>query len=353
MVVLPAAAVLALVGLAYGVAEFVILAAAAGALFVAGWGSLLWQLRTGRGALVLQWGRPAAEVYVGGRAVVVLNAAAADGRGAPAFELVGLGRWLRSHPGLSAVGAVSATRPARPTRSGVRTRVRRIAGRLGFGAERRATVRVPALGPGDRWSTAVPVPTGSRGLWSIGPLELWCSDAFGLVRWRRETTGGCHVIVLPDPGAYSASQQGERRTRPLRPGPELATDSGPTGGDEFEGLRPYHRGDRLTRLHWPALARDELLSRDFVERDERRLRLQVDTRPWNIEDSVSRLAAVGIEALAASTPVELYTAQGERVLAVPGQWGRTVLLRALALVPPARTSPSLHRERPPAPAGRS
>lgn len=350
LVLVPAAAVLALAGLAYGVAEFVMLSSAAGALFVGGWASLVWQLRQGRGALTFHWGRPAGDVYVDGRAAVVLRAVATSARGAPALEVGGLQRWRLSHPGLSATGTALGAGAERARRRGTASRDRRITRRLGLGPGERA--RLPALGAGDEWSMAVPVPTGSRGLWSLGPLELWCTDAFGLVRLRLGTTPSCHVVVFPDPRARATSHEGRARPRPLRRGSDLATDEGPSGGDEFEGLRPYHPGDRLTRLHWPALARDELMSRDFVERDEHRLRLAVDTRPWTIEDSVSQVAAVGAAALAASTPVELYTAQGERVLAVPGPLGLSVLLRALALVPAAPLSSSPHPGRPPAAPGR-
>jgi len=350
LVLLPAAAALALTGLAYGVAEFVILSAAAGALFVGGWASLAWQLHRARGALVLHWGRPAGDVYVDGGAAVVLHAVAVRAGGSPALEVGGLGRWRLSHPGLSATGAALGAGAQRNRRDGTATRPTLMARRLGLGTGERAGV--PALGGTDEWSMAVSVPTTSRGLWSLPPLELWCTDAFGLVRWRLGTAPSCQVVVFPDPRARATNHDGDDRARRLRTGSDLVTDYGPTGGDEFQGLRPYQPGDRLTRLHWPALARDELMSRDFVELDEHRLRLPVDTRPWTIEDSVSRVAALGAAALAAATPVELYTAQGERVLAVPGPWGLSVLLRALALVPPAPLSSSAHRERQPVIAAR-
>jgi len=350
LVLLPAAAVLVLAGLAYGVAEFVILSAAAGALFVGGWASLAWQLHRARGALALHWGRPAGDAYVDSRVVVVLHAVAVRAGGSPALEVGGLGRWRVSHPGLSATGAALGADAERTRRGRTGTRATHMARRLGLGTGERA--RLPALGATDEWSMAVPVPTTSRGLWSIPPLELWCTDAFGLVRWPLGTTPSCHVVVFPDPRASATNHEGDERARPLRRGSDVAADEGPSGGDEFEGLRPYQPGDRLTRLHWPALARDELMSRHFVEFDEHRLRLPVDTRPWTIEDSVCQVAALGAAALAASRAVELYTAQGERVLAVPGPWGLSVLLRALALVAPAPLSSPAYRERRPAPAGR-
>jgi uncharacterized protein (DUF58 family) len=336
-VLLPAAVVLALVGLVLGVAEFLVVSAAAIALVASGWASLVWQLRRGRGSLWLEWSRPAGELYVGGQAVVELQAGTVPGRWAPALEVHGVGAWQRSHPGLSAAGVLpdsAAFGRRRGGRGGARRRGAGVGRRPSSSAP--GAVRVPALRPGDRWSLALAVPTTARGLWSVGPLELWCTDAFGLVRRRLQGTPRCDVVVLPDPGAARRCDQEERRqARPRFDGADVQGDGGAQGGDEFEGLRPYQPGDRLTRLHWPAVARGQLLSRHFVEGDERRLRLEVDTRPWKIEDSVSWAAAAGTAALAAARPVELYTAQGERVVAVPGPWGRTVLLRALALVPPA------------------
>jgi uncharacterized protein (DUF58 family) len=111
-------------------------------------------------------------------------------------------------------------------------------------------------------------------------------------------------------------------------------------GDDLSSLRPYVPGDRLTRLHWPALARTgELVVRDFTAPESGRLALLVDLRPSahgasTFEAAISRVAALGTRALADGISLELCTSAGERLELPPGTAGRQALVRALALLGP-------------------
>jgi len=120
-------------------------------------------------------------------------------------------------------------------------------------------------------------------------------------------------------------------------------------GDELSGLRPYAPGDRLTRLHWPALARSgELVVREFVEPRTGSLTLLVDVRPSahddrSIDEAISLAAGLGIEALQRAVTVELCTSTGDRVVVAPNTAGRQTLLRALAMLGPASPAPAVAR----------
>ena len=198
-----------------------------------------------------------------------------------------------------------------------------------------------ALSPGGEATVPLLVPTGARGLASLGPVGVWCTDAFGL--FARQVVAGppAHVMVCPVPVAVvdAGLPSDEERSGRLRASGEAAT-SRTRAGDEFSSLRPYVPGDRMTRLHWPALARtDTLVVREFVEPASGRLTLLVDLRPaahgsGTAEAAISRAAGLGVRALDHGISVELCTSSGERLEVIAGTTARVMLLRALALLAP-------------------
>lgn len=332
LVVITVSAVSALAGAAWGVEEFVLLALAGAGLFAVGVLALCWQVRRARRGLELEVGRVGGELFVGDPAAVSL-VGANSGRGVvPVLWLRGVERWRVSFPGLAAGVVVpgSAVPEADPGPvPGPRRWWRRLTSRLEHGE----WTPLPELAPGEHCRVSLAVPTGSRGLWSWGPAELWCTDPFGLAAWRVATTPVARMVVLPVPAALdpadlpSAEPAGGRASSGGEGPPAWGG-----GGDEFAGLRPYVPGDRLTRLHWPALARnDQLVVRHFVEHQDP-LDLVIDTRPWKIEAAVAAVAGIGTAALAAGRPLSLRTVAGEHLVVSPDRLGRARLLRALALV---------------------
>ena len=104
-----------------------------------------------------------------------------------------------------------------------------------------------------------------------------------------------HVIVYPVPAEMSPERPRHGHApRGSRTFVEPARRTDALSGDELSGLRPYAPGDRLTRLHWPSLARSgELVVREFVEPQAGSLSLLVDLRPSahtgdSIEKTISR-----------------------------------------------------------------
>lgn len=326
-VLIVAAAMLAVAGFAYGVEEFVLFAVAVAALLPTAVVLALVGSWRSRPRLRVELRSPPAEVFVGGVASITVHCVNVSTRSISSLRLERAARWSVSYPGLGARPAVAAHRPPRPW----------LGARLLHRAKgpARATA-LPVLRPGASWSWALPAPTTARGLWSLAPLRLWASDPFGLVVVPFRDSPSARLVVFPAVATSAASVTPEA-ARGAIPVGQTSRPTRRAGGDELEGLRPYQPGDRLNRLHWPALARSgDLLVRHFVEADEARLELYLDLRPKAVEGSVSAVAGSGLAALAAGVPLVVCASTGERLVIAGGEAGRRQLLGTLALASPAR-----------------
>ena len=370
-------------GLVYGVEEFIFLALSVGVLLVLGAVTVVYRQRVSRRSLRLVVKVPNTEVTARQTArVELLVTNRGRSRLPPVLIEDPRDHWSVSHPGLgestvagagrtpaSAVGGwrgagpPTSTTPVAPTQGftylGQRSPSQGWLGYPGGRPDRRQrardrrtvsrALRLPDLGPGAAAELSIHVPTDVRGLLTLANVALWCQDPFGLVARRIMVTPSAHVVVYPVPGDVA------RHGRPTgsHPGGRArSSTSGTTNalsGDELSGLRPYTPGDRLTRLHWPSLARTgELVVREFLEPQAGSLALLVDLRPSahtgdSIERTISRAAGFGLAALQRGLNVELCTSTGDRVLIAPNAGGRQTMLRALALLGAANAPPSVVR----------
>ncbi len=369
----------AIAGLAYGVEEFVLLATSVGVLLAVG--AVIVRRRQGvsRRSLRLVVRVPVAEVATGQAALVELVVVNDGDHRLPSVLVQEPERhWALSHPGLGerrspggggATGAPGAPRGGsgdrrvrdddrrvqhddrrwlgaglfdtapRRTRHD-RTRDRRLVGRC---------LRLPELGPGADAMLRIPVPTANRGLLTLSAVVVWCEDPFRMFARRVTVAPPAHVVVYPVP---TAPGHHAVAAAPRHAGHERTSGAAPAhtaGGSELSGLRPYAPGDRLTRLHWPSLARSgDLVVREFVEPEAGALTLLVDVRPaahseGSIEDTVARAAGLGSAALQRGVTVELCTSTGDRVVVLPDAAGRQTLFRALAMLGPADPPPAVMR----------
>ena len=195
----------------------------------------------------------------------------------------------------------------------------------------------------------MPVPATTRGLLTLSGVGMWCHDPFRLWTRRVGTAPIAHVIVFPVPAAVAPTPHDRGRRAGRHPDAGRAVPTNALGGDELNGLRPYAPGDRLTRLHWPSLARSgEIMVREFVAPEAASLSLLVDLRPSShtgdsIEHTIAEAAGLGVHALDDGVTVELCTSIGESLVIAPGTGGRPTLLRALALLGPAGAPPTVAR----------
>jgi uncharacterized protein (DUF58 family) len=378
----------AIAGLVYGVEEFVLLPISVGVLLAVGAISSWRRQRVSRQSLQLVVKVPVAEVTANQAAVVELTVTnLGRHRQPPVLVEDPEGHWSVSHPGLgdhSVAGGRHGPRSRRttyPTPNSRGTNARGTDSRGTMAREpaprrqdaftegwlvsagtrrsrreraqdRRVVSRsrsLPDLEPGEEAVISIAVPTAARGLLTLSDVGLWCEDPFHLVARRITMAAPAHLIVYPVPAQTSPA---DRATGP-HPGNRQWSGAGAStnamSGDELSGLRPYAPGDRLTRLHWPALARSgELVVREFVEPQAGSLSLLVDVRSAahtaeSIEDTISRAAGLGVDALERGLTVELCASTGDRVVIAPNAVGRQTLLRALALLGPADAPPAVVR----------
>jgi uncharacterized protein (DUF58 family) len=349
---------LVIAGAVYGVEEFVLLATALGALFVAGFVALWWRWAAANKGLKVEVRIPTAEVIAGSPALAEVRVRN-SGRWptAPLWTEEPRRRWSLSYPGLSAhreaprlnpgdaFPSLTSKSPTTALKGGMTTRRASASWPRLFHVESSTLGRplqIPGLGRGEEIALAVAVPTGSRGLLTLNPLAIWCEDPLRLVAAKVASSPVAHVLVCPQPGPAAtngAKSAGGHGTRPPDAS-EYAEAVGMQGGYEFRMLRPYLPGDRMTRLHWPAFARSgDLVVRDFVEPVSGSLSLLVDLRPSahqgsSIDAVVARAAGVGLAALRNGEVVELCTSAGERAQVVPGADCQMNLLRLLAVLGP-------------------
>ena len=219
-------------------------------------------------------------------------------------------------------------------------RVRR--GDHAAGARRRApnpslVLRIGLLQSGDDIALRFPVPTGTRGVFTLRGMRLWCFDTFGLVARLVAVGPSATVTVHPVPLLAKVEDEllrGRGDPDESRFAAQLAQPRRDSSGD-FSGLRPYVPGDRLRLLYWPALARGgELVVRDFEEAGPPRVHVMADVRPLvgerGSERVLATVAGVGLQALALGSALELSTTAGERMAVGPGPLGAVSLLRAIA-----------------------
>ncbi|HLF41210.1 MAG TPA: DUF58 domain-containing protein, partial [Acidimicrobiia bacterium] len=144
------------------------------------------------------------------------------------------------------------------------------------GGRRVARFLVPPMARGEVAEAAYRLPTGRRGIYTVGPLTVSVTDPFGMAESTVTAAGTDRFVVyprveevLPLPGSSN---------REARMGSFQASRV-PVGLDFF-GLREYEVGDDLRRVHWRSTARTgELMLRQDEMPWESRSTILLDTRP--------------------------------------------------------------------------
>jgi uncharacterized protein (DUF58 family) len=175
--------------------------------------------------------------------------------------------------------------------------------------------------PGGHRELTYQIPSPARGKFTVGPLRIRVTDAFGLVKISRSLAAESTLVVTPAiaplPRAMSAgSWPSEGGTRTMAP----------TGQDDA-APRAYQDRDGLRRVHWRSTARYGKL---MVRREERQQRgpsdsasLLLDTRRCahagsgsasSFEVAVSAAASIGVHMADLGVRARLCTETGEAAL---------------------------------------
>jgi uncharacterized protein (DUF58 family) len=148
---------------------------------------------------------------------------------------------------------------------------------------------VPALGQS---TVQVAFKPGQRGLHRAPPLTAETRFPLGTFRVWTVWRPAAQVLVYPAPEPFPPPlPPGEPRS-----GAGLATRT--ESSDEFDGVRPYRRGDPLKRVVWKKAAKvDELVSRDTQQAQRYELWLDfAQAGHADTEHKLSRLAAWVLQA---------------------------------------------------------
>ena len=195
---------------------------------------------------------------------------------------------------------------------------------------------------------AVPVPTGSRGVFTLRPLRWWVHDPFGLYAFGGDPTRAPVVVVYPAPVPLPPGGSGPAGRDPDASAtgrPSLRNDLGDVG--ELTGLRPYRQGDRLRSIHWPSRSGPgPLMVREFAPDDRRVVRVVLDDRAGvhrrsDYDAVLSVTHGLLAEAGAAGWTAELVTLCGRRWSILPSPEGAAEILPLLAVVNPIRPAAPL------------
>lgn len=143
------------------------------------------------------------------------------------------------------------------------------------------TVLVRSLPPGGSATFHYELPTRRRGRITVGPLSMARVDPLGLL--RRPLSAGHPATLRVYPKAHPARALVGGYPRHHHEG--RAIEEPLQGSSDLRDVREYVVGDEVRHLHWKATARTgQLMVRDYIDPDQPRFTLLLDTRPRVLSD---------------------------------------------------------------------
>ncbi len=172
------------------------------------------------------------------------------------------------------------------------------------GAAGGASIRLAPLRRNERAGAAYRLPTGQRGLVTVGPLRADVHDVLGLSRRTTELAAARTVLVYPRwqrvplPSLNGGSGPLSRHLTNRALGHPAAT--------EFKSLRDYAVGDDLRMVHWKASARldDNLVIRETDSLADLHLTVVLDLWAQSYSDDGFERAVSAAASLALSAADE-------------------------------------------------
>jgi uncharacterized protein (DUF58 family) len=204
---------------------------------------------------------------------------------------------------------------------------------------RQARFLLAPLAPGEVARAAYRLPTGRRGVYSLGPLEVSRSDSFGLATVTMTAAPATQLTVYPHVDTISPLPH------TVGHDPYAGADH-PNAlgqlGEDFYALRPYEMGDDLRRVHWPSTARlDELMIRQDEMPWQGRATVLLDVRRRahngeSFELAVSAAASVVQASWGRRSLVRLVTTDGWDSGFAAGVTHAEAVMEHLAVLKPGR-----------------
>ncbi len=165
---------------------------------------------------------------------------------------------------------------------------------------------IPRLHGRERGVRTYRLPTGKRGIFDIGPVEVARTDPLDLFRTARQHGHTEQLWVYPELLDFRQLPTGQTRTLE---GP--SSDTAPQGHITFHRLREYVVGDDLRLVHWRSTARTgKLVVKHNVDTSQPYTVVLLDLRRDRyteeaFEHAVDVAASVLVSASVNKAPVEL------------------------------------------------
>jgi uncharacterized protein (DUF58 family) len=175
-----------------------------------------------------------------------------------------------------------------------------------------ARFHVAPLEPGEVIRAAYRLPTGERGIFPLGPLEVGVTDPFALATRVLPSAPLATLTVFPHVDEIRPLPQ----ARSANPSGFTSKPSVGAGGEDFYALRPYEMGDDLRRVHWASTARqDELMIRQDELPWQGRITVLADLRssvhtPASLEVVLSAVASIVRSSILDQRQVRLLATDG-------------------------------------------
>lgn len=207
-----------------------------------------------------------------------------------------------------------------------------------FTDRREARFGVAPLPPGATARGGFRIPTGRRGVYEIGPLQVSVTDPLGLVHRPVATAAAQRVTVFPR--VESVTSLPSTAGRDLVGG-SVVDFSRSRAGDEFHGLREYAIGDDLRRVHWRSTARlGELMIREHDIPWQTRATLLVDDRralhtAASFERLVEAAASIATALHRQRSIMRLVSSEGDETRFGAGHDHYAALMERLAIMEPS------------------
>jgi len=173
-----------------------------------------------------------------------------------------------------------------------------------------------------------------RGVYAWSDVYIQTSDVFGLIVRRVRAQAPAELVVYPQLGVLGTNSAGMRTSVD-------GQTSRPRSQDDalrIVGIREFHAGDRLSRIHWPATARTGTLkTKEFERAAHDELTVMLDLTSAYVADvtavdtATSAAASLVDAARRSGTPVALF-AFGQSALHVPSVACDAHLIQCLSLL---------------------
>ena len=173
-------------------------------------------------------------------------------------------------------------------------------------------VPLPHVPRGGRREVGYPLPTGRRGVHTVGPLLMRRAGSFGF--FRREQAQAQQLSLFVHPATHPVPLGAALRAQRWD---SSTTDAAPDGAITFHRLREYLPGDDLRLIHWRSSARmDTLMVRHNIDVSLPQTTVLLVTDPASyhdpelFEEAVEVAASAVLPPATAGLPVRLWTSDG-------------------------------------------